>query len=142
MLTGAHLRRAVLFEYSDRLDAWRRRLTLRPAEASIIAQAPTRVQRGFIVAAIPVLLTWAFGFGWNVRTCEAGPGVIPRYIIWGTEIIFILTLPVTVGAFALGYFVRFRVSWPRLLVGVVVLLAVCVGPGFALATPGFCSPSL
>ena len=101
-----------------------------------------KVQRGFIIAAILLLLIWAFGFGRTVGTCGADPGVILSYILWGTKIVFIVTLPVTVGAFALGYFVRFKLSWSRLLVGVLVLMAVSVGLGFALANPGFCSPSL
>jgi hypothetical protein len=68
--------------------------------------------------------------------------MILSYILWGTKIVFIVTLPVMVGAFAVGYFVRFRLSRSRLLFGVLVLLAVSVGLGFALATPGFCSSAL
>jgi hypothetical protein len=52
--------------------------------------APMRAQaeRGFIFAAIALLLTWAFGFGWSVRTCAAAdPGGILYYIVWGTQLV-------------------------------------------------------
>lgn len=108
-----------------------------------MAQAElTKVQRGFIIAAIPLLLTWTFGFGRTLRTCGADPGMILAYIYWGAAFIFIVTLPLMVGAFALGYFVHFRLNWSRLVVGVLALLGASVGLGFALATPGFCSSAL
>jgi hypothetical protein len=115
----------------------------RLAESRIMAQAElTKVQRGFILAGIALLLAWAFLLGRTLRTCGADPTVILSNIYWGAQIVFIVTLPVTLGAFALGYFLRFRFSRSQLLVSVLALLAASVGLGFASATPGFCSSAL
>lgn len=105
-----------------------------------------QVQRGLSALAIAVVALPVFWYAFGLHGCSKAstpPGFNAAIYmaIFGPQLTIFITVPLLVVAFALGYYLRWKLSPLQTVVIGIALLALAAGLGFALAKPAAtCGP--
>ena len=94
--------------------------------------------RGFVALGIAALCVVVFSLGWGDKSCGvSAPSYIWVYALEGPLVTFVVTTPILIGSFVLGFILQ--ISRRATLSLALCLPILCFFVGYALPASG-CSP--